>query len=171
VRLKITETVKTNGAELGEAEIRRHGQRQLWDQRGFLFPRLSAHPALDTPALLAEFLRDATLMLNMLLKLHPKRKVQADAVLRERLRERLVRKHQSWLEQPGFGASLLANGLCRAFQDCAVQTPIALSGRHIEFFQASLEHAFCHLQDTLPAFDVFVRNDDSLEFLHSLESI
>lgn len=171
VRLKITETVKTNGAELGEAEIRLHGQRQLWNQRGFLFPRLAAHPLLDTPELLAEFLRDATLMLNMLLKLHPKRTVQADAVLRERLRERLLRKHQGWLKRPGFGEALLAEGLCRAFQDCAVQTTISLNRRDVEFFQRGLAQAFHHLQDSLPGFDKLLRHDEVFDFLHNIDSI
>jgi hypothetical protein len=171
VRLKITETVKTNGAELDEAEIRRHGQRQLWDQRGFLFPRLSAHPALDTPALLAEFLRDATLMLNMLLKLNPKRQPQTEAVLRDRLRERLVLKYQSWSKRPGFGNALLADGLCRAFQDCAVQTTISLNSNDVELFQHGLEQAFHHLQDSLTGFDKLLRNNKVFDFLHSIDSI
>lgn len=171
VRLKITETVKTNGTELGEAEIRLHGQRQLWDQRGFLFPRLAAHPLLDTPELLAEFLRDATLMLNMLLKLYPKRTVQADAVLRERLRERLLRKHQGWLKRPGFGEALLAEGLCRAFQDCAVQTTISLGSRDVEFFQRGLAQALHHLQESLVDFDKLLRHDEVFDFLHNIDSI
>ncbi|MFM2345576.1 MAG: hypothetical protein RL654_329 [Pseudomonadota bacterium] len=171
VRLKITETVKTNGAELGEAEIRLHGQRQLWDQRGFLFPRLAAHPLLDTPEMLAEFLRDATLMLNMLLKLHPKRKAQADAVLRERLRERLVRKHQGWLNRPGFGESPLANGLCRVVQDCAVQTTVSLGSRDVEILQDGLKQAFHCLQESLADFDKLLCRDSLFDFLRNIDSI
>ena len=171
VRLKITETVKTNGAALDEAEIRRHGQRQLWDQRGFLFPRLSAHPALDTPALLAEFLRDATLMLNMLLKLNPKRQPQTEAVLRDRLRERLVLRYQNWSKRPGFGGALLADGLCRAFQDCAVQTTISLDNQGVNLFQSDLAQALRHLQDSLADFDGFLRRSAPLVFLGLIDSI
>jgi hypothetical protein len=171
VRLKITETVKTNGAELGEAEIRQHGQRQLWAQRGFLFPRLSAHPLLDTPEILAEFLRDATLMLNMLLKLNPKRQPQTEAVLRDRLRERLVLKYQGWSKRPGFGGALLADGLCRAFQDCAVQTTGFHRGDIAALLQKSLLDALNGLVDSLKSFDRVSQGIGAGEIFDSLRQI
>ena len=66
---------------------------------------------------------------------------------------------------------MLAEGLCRAFQDCAVQTTIPLGSRDVEFFQRGLAQALHHLQDSLVGFDKLLRHDEVFDFLHNIDSI
>lgn len=175
VRLKITEGVQTHGRELDEATLQRQGRAQLWAQRRFLLPRLAALALLDEPERLAEFLRDALLMLNLLLRLNPKVKAHtpssSDARLRGKMRDRFVALHEGWRTRPGFDASAVADGLCRVFQDCSAQNPTVFSAEDAEIFRQALAGSIQGLLASTTAFDRFVDSMASNEIFDSLRHI
>jgi hypothetical protein len=173
VRLKITETVQTHGAELDEATLQRQGRAQLWAQRRFLLPALATLPMLDSPERLAEFLRDALLMLNLLIRLNPKVKAlsSSDTRLRGKMRDRFVALHGGWTARPGFDASAVADGLCRVFQDCSAQNPTVFSAKDAEIFQQALAGSIQGLLAATTAFDRFVDSMASNEIFDSLRHI
>jgi len=166
VRLKVTERASTRGRGLDESQIQRSGQQQLWAQRAYLLPRLSQHPGLTDAASLSTFMRDATLMFSILLRLNPKGQ-QQPAVVRERLRERLLNKLKPWLEEGRMGEDALADGLTRLFRDVAVT---ALFTRDADFalLRKALQQALPRLQTSLSAFDAFVKGPESNEVFTSL---
>lgn len=169
VRLKVAERASTQGKTLDESEIRRCGQQQLWAQRAFLLPHLAQHSAMTDATTLSEFLRDATLMLGMLLRLNPKGEVQT-ALLRERLRERLLQKQNAWLECPGVNESTLADGLSRVFRDGTVDSPFG-SEADYALLKPAIQQGLKQLQTSLAAFDAFAKGLESNEVFSALADL
>jgi hypothetical protein len=166
VRLKVTERASTRGRGLDESEIRRCGQRQLWAQRKFLLPLLAQHSAMTDAVTLSKFLRDATLMLGMLLRLNPKGKAQAGP-LRERLRDRLLKKQNEWLESQCMDEGSLADGLSRAFRDGTVNSPFDSEADYI-LLRPAIQQSLKQLQESLAAFDTFAKGLESNEVFSGL---
>lgn len=168
VRLKVSERASTGGSVLDESEIRHCGQQQLWAQREFLLPRLSRHLALQDAATLSEFLRDATLMLGMLLRLNPrcKTKTETSQELRQRLRERLLQKQQLWQQRLGMHGQALADGLNWVLLDMAVQQPFSAADQAL--LTPALEQGLQRLKTSLADFDAFANGLESNEVFASL---
>lgn len=166
VRLKVAERASTRSKGLDEGEIRRCGQQQLWGQRAFLLPRLAQHSGITDAATLSDFLRDATLMLGMMLRLNPIGKVLA-APLRERLRERLLQKQRFWLDSQRMDEGSLAAGLSSAFRDSAVNSPFG-SEADYALFEPAIQQGLKRLQVSLVAFDEFAKGLESNEVFRAL---
>jgi hypothetical protein len=166
VRLKVTERASTRGRGLDESQIQRSGQEQLWAQRAYLLPRLAQHPGMTDAATLSTFMRDATLMFSILLRLNPKGQPQP-ALVRERLRERLLNKVNPWLGDQRMDEDALADGLTRLFRDGAVT---ALFTRDADFalLRKTLHQGVERLQTSLSAFDAFAKGPESNEVFTSL---
>lgn len=160
VRLKVRERASTGGKGLAESEIRRCGQQQLWEQREVLLPRLSRHLAMSDAATLSEFLRDATLMLGMLLRLNPNCTTVTHQELRPRLRERFLQKQQIWLERLRMHELALAEGLNWVLRDVAVQSPFRSEADHA-LLPPALQQGLQRLKTSLADFDAFANSFES----------
>lgn len=156
VRLKVSERASTSGSVLNETEIQRCGQAQLWAQRHSLFPRLAQHPAMDNAVTLSEFLHDATLMLGMLLRLNPHNPTESALALRQRLRDRLLHKQQTWLARLGMHELALADGLNWVLRDVAVQLPFNSEADFAQLAPA-LRQGLQKLKASLDEFDAFAK--------------
>ncbi len=170
VRLKVSERASTGGKELAESEIRRCGQQQLWAQREFLLPRLSRHVAMSDPATLSEFLRDATLMLGMLLRLNPNCKTKTSQELRQRLRERFLQKQQLWQQRLGMHEQALVDGLNWVLLDVAVQQPFSSAAAQARL-SAALPQGLQRLQTSLADFDAFADGLESNQVFDDLKNM
>jgi hypothetical protein len=172
VRLKVTERASTQSRPLDEGQLRHSGQAQLWSQRAVLLPRLAQHPAMRDAATLSTFLRDATLMLGMLLRLNPKGRTQ-DERLRERLRERLLQKQCEFQNSADVSESMLADGLCRVFRDCVLGSTFTREADYALLEQA-IREGLKQLHTSLTAFDSFANGlagDEAFRALALLDSI
>lgn len=159
VRLKVSERASTSGSVLNETEIQRCGQAQLWAQRHSLFPRLAQHPAMDNAVTLSEFLHDATLMLGMLLRLNPYSPTKSAPALRQRLRDRLLHKQQTWLNRLGMHELALADGLNWVLRDVAVQLPFS-SETDFALLAPALRQGLQKLKTSLADFDAFAKEGE-----------
>lgn len=163
VRLKVSERASTSGSVLNETEIQRCGQAQLWAQRHSLFPRLAQHPAMDNAVTLSAFLHDATLMLGMLLRLNPHNPTESAPALRQRLRDRLLHKQQTWLNRLGMHELALADGLNWVLRDVAVQLPFNSEADFAQLAPA-LRQGLQKLKASLDEFDAFAKGIDGEVF-------
>lgn len=167
VRVKVTERASTSGPALDEEEIRRCGQQQLWAQRQFLLPNLTQHPGIGDAATLSDFLRDATLMLGLWLRLNPHLNPPLEPLMREHLRKRLLQKHQQW-QQSGMDDAAQAHGLSWVLRDVMVQIP--WRGKdNLTLLANAFSKGFQSLRFSLNIFDDFVRNEAS-EIFESLST-
>lgn len=170
VRLKVSERASTSGSVLHETEIQRCGQAQLWAQRHSLFPRLAQHPAMDNAVTLSEFLHDATLMLGMLLRLNPYSPTKSAPALRQRLRDRLLHKQQTWLNHLGMHELALADGLNWVLRDVAVQLPFSSEADFAQLAPA-LRQGLQKLKISLDEFDAFAKGIDGDVFSSNLTEV
>lgn len=159
VRLKVSERASTSGSVLNETEIQRCGQAQLWAQRHSLFPRLAQHPVMDNAVTLSAFLHDATLMLGMLLRLNPYSPTKSALALRQRLRDRLLHKQQTWLNRLGMHELALADGLNWVLRDVAVQLPFN-SEADFALLAPALRQGLQKLKTSLADFDAFAKEGE-----------
>jgi hypothetical protein len=169
VRLKVTERASTRGRGLDETEIQRCGQEQLWAQRAYLLPRLSQHPGMRDAATLSTFLRDATLMFGILLRLNPRGKAQA-APVRDRLRERLLNKSNGWIKSCRLGDEALADALAQWFRDGA-NTARFTSDADFALLGKALHQGLQRLQTSLAVFDSFAMGTESNEVYEGLKHL
>lgn len=159
MRLKVSERASTSGSVLNETEIQRCGQAQLWAQRHSLFPRLAQHPVMDNAVTLSAFLHDATLMLGMLLRLNPYSPTKSAPALRQRLRDRLLHKQQTWLNRLGMHELALADGLNWVLRDVAVQLPFS-SETDFALLAPALRQGLQKLKTSLADFDAFAKEGE-----------
>lgn len=170
VRLKVSERASTSGSVLNETEIQRCGQAQLWAQRHSLFPRLAQHPVMDNAVTLSAFLHDATLMLGMLLRLNPYSPTKSAPALRQRLRDRLLHKQQTWLNRLGMHELALADGLSWVLRDVAVQLPFSNEADYA-LLAPALGQGLQKLKASLADFDAFANGFESNEVFSSLAEV
>ncbi len=170
VRLKVSERASTSGSVLNETEIQCCGQAQLWAQRHSLFPRLAQHLAMDNAVTLSAFLHDATLMLGMLLRLNPYSPTKSAPALRQRLRDRLLHKQQTWLNRLGMHELALADGLNWVLRDVAVQLPFNSEADFAQLAPA-LRQGLQKLKASLADFDAFANGFESNEVFSSLAEV
>lgn len=165
VRVQIRKEADTNEAEISEEEIRLQGQRQLWEQRHSLLPHLAAHPAMDNPKVLADFLHDGGRMLNMLIKLNYTRLQQNSNLIkkeREKLLLKLANRINQWAANQALSMEKIGQLLAGTMSDCEATMEL----RH-ETLALLLPQACIKVTQSLDSFDTWASTErDAKKIFH-----
>jgi len=162
VWVKIDQATKTDNAEIAESEIRRRGCQQLWLQRNKLLPCLAACDEMDSPEILADFLYQGGMMLNMILKINQGRGNAREVTRREKIRERLMKQFDEWRQRLGSAAAKLSHLLTNLLLDCASFPGFDESS--LEMLENSCPTAVEKLCISLAEFDQFIDGDRANAF-------
>jgi hypothetical protein len=159
VWVKIDKDINTDNPDIPETEFKRKGCQHLWSQRYKLLPNLASCMEIDSPEVLAGFVYDGGLMLNMLLKINQGCAIgnNKDIPKRKIIRLHLVKKMDEWCQKLETAESRLNHLLTKLLLDCASLPGFTTDDLNVvsEVFPLAIEKLYLSVEE----FDTFMQDD------------
>jgi len=168
VLVKIDEDTKTSGGDIPEKKFKQQGRKPLWEQRKRLLPKLSAQPKMVDKDVLADFLYDGGIMLNMALRIAMLGIEEETLQDRTNIQTRYLGRYQKWSERLDVPLPAISVLLTALLMDCAI-IPLCSAG-DLKSYEALLPPVFYNLAVSL---EQFTKGKDIISNspLHMLDSI